>query len=50
MTQFDGLLLCAEWWGWTYTWAPRQEPDPKTKTSRLYLKSFEKLPEIYIDD
>jgi hypothetical protein len=50
MTQFDCPLLCAEWRGWTYMWAPRQEPDPKTKTSRSHLKTFEKLAEIYADD
>jgi hypothetical protein len=50
VTQLDCLLLRAEWWGWTYTWAPRQEPDPKTKTSRLHLEIFEKLAEIYADD
>jgi hypothetical protein len=50
MTQFDGLLLCAKWWGWTYTWAPHQEPDPETKISHSYLKILEKLTEIYADD
>jgi hypothetical protein len=50
MTQFDGSLLCVERWGWTYMWAPRQERDPKTKTSRSHLKTFEKLAEIYGDD
>jgi hypothetical protein len=40
MTQFDGSLLCVERWGWTYMWAPRQERDPKTKTSRSHLKIF----------
>jgi hypothetical protein len=48
--QFDGPLLYAEWWGWTNTWARRQEPNPKTKTSRSHLKTFEKLAEIYGDD
>jgi hypothetical protein len=42
MTQFVCPLLRAEWRGWTYMWAPRQEPDPKTKTSRSHLKTFEK--------
>jgi hypothetical protein len=50
MTQLDCPLPRAEWWGWTYTWAPRQEPDPKTKTLRSHLKIFEKLAEIYADD
>jgi hypothetical protein len=42
-TQFDGPLLCAKWWGWIYTWAPRQEPDPKTKTSHSHLKKFREI-------
>jgi hypothetical protein len=36
--------------GWTYMWALRREPDPKTKTSRSHLKILEKLAEIYVDD
>jgi hypothetical protein len=50
MTQFDGSLLSAKWWGWTYTWALHPEPDPKTKTSRSHLKILKKLSEIYTYD
>jgi hypothetical protein len=39
MTQFDGPILYAEWWGWTYTWGPRQELDPKTKP-RIHTIKF----------
>jgi hypothetical protein len=42
LTQFDGPLLCAKWWGWTYTWAPRQEPDPKTKL-RVHTLNFKEI-------
>jgi hypothetical protein len=50
MTQFDGSQLCTKWLGWAYTWVPRQEADPKTKTTHSHLEILGELAKIYAED
>jgi hypothetical protein len=43
MTQFDCLLLRAEWWGWTYTWAHVKNRTLKLKPLVRTLKFLRNL-------